>query len=289
MLATGRLATLHVLSGESRINCGVTCTMLNRRSLLGELAGLPVKVASAHSQTAFGTTPPLPQTGIFEAGDLLWPKKPGSFVPYNQRVGTGPEQDRQFWEQEKEDFLKRAANGETSLTAEQIDNIRRLDYREFVARYHGNQKPDEPGVYSSGGGLYVGHVALIDFDDSHRPVGRNRGPMGPRCRSQHLQDVASRKARRGDIAGRLRDHPNLIVQRSAQRRRSSSVTPTIFWNFDLNDDSGFYCSKLVWLAIFRRLRFAVDGDMNSKRGFWFSPKQLLYLRPFKEFIIPAPM
>jgi len=54
--------------------------------------------------------------------------------------------------------------------------------------------------------------------------------------------------------------------------------PYDFWNFDLNSDIGFYCSKLVWLATYRSLKFAIDGNANSHRIFWFSPKQLLYTR-----------
>ncbi len=52
--------------------------------------------------------------------------------------------------------------------------------------------------------------------------------------------------------------------------------PYDFWNFDLDDDRAFYCSKLAWMAIFRSLKFAVDGNVNPRRSFLFSPKQLLY-------------
>jgi uncharacterized protein YycO len=54
--------------------------------------------------------------------------------------------------------------------------------------------------------------------------------------------------------------------------------PYNFWNFDLADDTAFYCSKLAWLAIYRALGFPIDGVAEPKRSFWFSPKQFLYLK-----------
>jgi cell wall-associated NlpC family hydrolase len=64
--------------------------------------------------------------------------------------------------------------------------------------------------------------------------------------------------------------------------------PYDFWNFDLNDDAGFYCSKLAWMAVFRSLNLAVDGKSNPKRAFWFSPKQLLYVPRMARLIDPGP-
>jgi uncharacterized protein YycO len=49
--------------------------------------------------------------------------------------------------------------------------------------------------------------------------------------------------------------------------------PYDFWNFDLSDDSSFYCSKLVWLSLAQSLGKYLDGNSSSRRTFWFSPKQ----------------
>jgi hypothetical protein len=69
-----------------------------------------------------------------------------------------------------------------------------------------------------------------------------------------------------------------IEPRSLLRRRSILVPNMIFWNFDLADASDFYCSKLAWLSVRDALSFAIDGDENPRRRFWFSPKQLPYLK-----------
>jgi uncharacterized protein YycO len=62
--------------------------------------------------------------------------------------------------------------------------------------------------------------------------------------------------------------------------------PYDFWNFDLDEDSGFYCSKLAWLAIYRALGFAVDGRTNPRRVLWFSPKQFLRLKAVEKLFEP---
>jgi len=228
---------------------------ISRRSFCCGLAVFPTTIDIAGAQAIIETTPPLPRPAMFEAGDLLWPKKPGVFVPYSQQIGTGPARDRQIWEQEKQEFLDRAVRGHTSMTSEQIADLRRLDYREFVARYHGDQKPGEPGVYSSGGGLYVGHVAL-----------------GQPVVIEALWDKGVRSSYKDWISGR----PDEIVWLGRLRNDSKSERagicseavkflgrPYDFWNFDLNDDSGFYCSKLVWLSIYRRLGSAVAARTPS--------------------------
>ena len=56
----------------------------------------------------------------------------------------------------------------------------------------------------------------------------------------------------------------------------------------MNDDTGFYRSKLAWMSAFRSLHVAVDDDLNPKRAFWFSPKQFLYVPRMTRLIDPGP-
>jgi hypothetical protein len=90
---------------------------ISRRSFCCGLAVFPTTIDITGAQAIIETTP-LPHPDMFEAGDLLWPKRPGVFVPYSQQIGTGPARDRQIWEQEKQEFLDRAVRGHTSLTSE---------------------------------------------------------------------------------------------------------------------------------------------------------------------------
>ena len=231
--------------------------------------------------------PPLPNPELFNSGDLLWPKKPGSFVPYSQQSDVGPQRDAQIWQSEKQKFLSDASQGRSGLSADQLREIERLDYREFLARYEGDQKPDQPGVYSSGAGLYVGHVAIIDVGTNGDPEVIEALWGSGVVRHSYKSWLAGRP---GELVwlGRLRDKSKDDRALISAEASKYVGRPYVFWNFNLNDDFGFYCSKLVWLAIYRSLGFAVDGNSNPIRGFWFSPKQLLYLPVIEKLYDPGP-
>jgi hypothetical protein len=222
------------------------------------------------------SVPPHPRAEIFESGDFLWPKKPGAFVPYRQRLDLTPKRDQEVWESEKSEFLRRSVAESTYLTQAQLSALRNLDYREFLARYHGDQEPDTPGVYSSSEGLYVGHVGIVDITSSGQIYVIEALDDQGVVRNSYTDWLAGRP---GEIVwlGRLRKAGRETRAKISVEAAKHVGRPYEFWNFDLDDDHGFYCSKLAWLSIFRSLKIAVDNNLNSKRAFWFSPKQLLYL------------
>ena len=49
--------------------------------------------------------------------------------------------------------------------------------------------------------------------------------------------------------------------------------PYDFWNFDLTDSSGFYCSKLVWYAVQKATGTRLDEGLTRPLP-WYSPKQM---------------
>jgi uncharacterized protein YycO len=51
--------------------------------------------------------------------------------------------------------------------------------------------------------------------------------------------------------------------------------PYRFFNFDLGDTSGFYCSKLAWYCIKSATGTAPDDNANPRRILWYSPKRLM--------------
>jgi hypothetical protein len=228
------------------------------------------------SETFFDDSPPLPDKDTFQSGDLVWPKKPGTFVPYSQDYDATPETDQAIWERERTEFLRQAETGSTHLTGDQLEALKKLDYREFLSRYHADQQPGEPGVYGTGGGIYVGHVGIVDVSSDGEiyiiEALLDRGVVRTSYR-------AWLDGRPEDVVwlGRLRERSRNDRASVAVEARKYVGRPYGFWNFDLDDDSEFYCSKLVWLCIFRRLGFAVDANPNPRRYFWLSPKQLLYL------------
>jgi hypothetical protein len=249
----------------------------SRRVFLGALTALVAAPKLATAQPNQARTLPLPNKATFQSGDLIWPKKPGDFVPYRAGERGSFEDERQRWDEERARFLESVKRGKTYLTPSEIQELRSLDFREFYARYAGDQMPNVPGSYSSAAGIYVGHVGLIDLDTKGEPW-VIEALWGRGVVRQKYDDWIS--GRPGEIVwhGRLRDLDVSQRARVVPEARKHIGKPYNFWNFDLNDEAEFYCSKLVWLSIFRSLEFAVDGKPNPKRGFWFSPKQLLYAK-----------
>jgi hypothetical protein len=263
---------------------------INRRHVLEATFALFYSTASTNSLVAEDTnnpTLPLPNKETFESGDLVWPKKPGTYVPYRNDVYASPEEEQRRWQVEKQAFIKNIRANPTYFSEADIAELENMTFPEFYSRYAGDQKPGVPGTYSTGAGIYVGHVGIVEVDRNKTPwiveALMTRGVV----RTTYDDWI---KSRPGEIVwhGRVRDlSPEERGKILAEAKKYLSK-PYYFWNFDLNDDSEFYCSKLVWLAIWRSLGFAIDGDSNPKRKFWFSPKQLLYAKTIARLHDPGP-
>jgi len=232
---------------------------------------------------------PLPNPQTFQSGDFIWPKKPGAFVPYRSGGVSEFESERLQWQRERQEFLKREAGKSAAdrLPNADLELIRSLDFREFHARYAGDQRPGVPGAYSTGGGIYVGHVGIVDIDPGGSPW-VIEAIWGKGVIRQSYSDWL--RGRPGEVVwhGRLRDLTPDARAAIALEARKHVGKRYDFWNFDLSDDSGFYCSKLVWLAVMKTQGFAIDGNSNPERGFWLSPKQVLYSKPVARLHDPGP-
>jgi hypothetical protein len=256
--------------------------MFNRREIT-------ILVAASIARAATGIGPsaaeeyPLPNPATFESGDLVWPKKPHVYVPYNAGTHEDPDADRRRWEVEKEQFLDQ---NPMRLSSTRLNEIRQLSYDEFYARYTADQYPNTPGVYGTGGGIYVGHVGIIWIDPDGIPSVIEA--VAPSVRVIKYADWI--KARPGEVVwlGRIRDTDKNEREKVPKQALKQLDKPYRFWNLDLDNDSGFYCSKLVWQSIYRSLGFAIDGNPDPKRTFWFSPKQLLYLKTIARLHDPGP-
>jgi hypothetical protein len=263
--------------------------MLNRRNIIqlsiwGGAFGL-----SEIGRTIAQERSSRPDTNRLQNGDLIWPKKPGSYVPYDQPIEPRPEvnDDEQKWNAERDRFLRQIQTKAPYFTPEAIEQLRNLSFREFYARYAGDQVADSPGVYGAGPGLYVGHVAIVEVDQ-----------LGERWMVEALfNDGVVRhtfadwlRLREGEILwhGRFRNLSSVKRAGIVQEAKKYLGRPYDFWDLDLNSDAGFYCSKLVWLSLFRSASVAADGNTNPKRHFWYSPKQLLYGPSIERLFDPGP-
>lgn len=215
------------------------------------------------------------RTSELEDGDFLWPKEPSAFVPYSQ-TNVDVSEDQRIWECEKHCFLQRTKRGQTTLTTDQLLAIRAMDYDEFLASYHGSLNPDAPGAHAAAaGGLYVGHVAIVHCQP-HGEVSVVEALWGKVVQIMPFKNWVNERSDQTIWHGRLRGYSRTDRICIAQEAVNYLGRPYEFWNFDLGDDSGFYCSKLCWLAVFRGLSIAIDNNPNPLRGFWFSPKQMLH-------------
>jgi cell wall-associated NlpC family hydrolase len=216
-----------------------------------------------------------PAPKSLSSGDLLWPKKPGVYVPYDTSSLRSPEEDRRAWEEQKETFLADVSRKAPYLSAEDQASLRQLTFERFYAAYAGARPPGQLVEYGASTPIYVGHVAIVLTDTGADPwiveAIWGKGVV----RSRYSEWLASR---RGELIwqGRIKDRAESDRAKIATEAARYLGRPYDFWNFDLDDDAGFYCSKLIWLATHRALGFSIDDNPASKRGFWFSPKQLLY-------------
>jgi hypothetical protein len=216
---------------------------------------------------------PSPQT--LNSGDLLWPKKPGVYVPYDTNASRDAERDRETWQREKEAFLSRVDLKAPYLREEDRERLRELTFDDFYKAYAGARPSGQFVEYGAAAPIYVGHVAMVQTDDTNDPWIIEALWGSGVVRSRYSAWLSARPGER-IWQGRLRSLPEGDRRKVSVEALKSIGRPYDFWNFDLNDDASFYCSKLVWLATYRALGFAIDDNPNPKRSFWFSPKQLLY-------------
>jgi uncharacterized protein YycO len=248
---------------------------ISRRLVIERLlAAVSLTALPASTLAQPTTTPSRPNTATFESGDLLWPKTPDQWVPYSSKAGTTDrEQDRARWEREKARFLKEleAIPNPTAEDNELYKRISALTFEEFVSSYLNDNS--SVTQLSSRAQFYVGHVALLDLSTGTPEV------------IEALDDKNVRKT----------SYANWLVERSSAdiwHGRLSNVSPTSralipkiaaawlgtpydFWNFDLSNERGFYCSKLVWLAAQKASGVNLDDNPNPRRYFWYSPKRCM--------------
>jgi hypothetical protein len=246
-------------------------TRLSRRQVL-ELA-IPLLV-TAHRTTgqaatlcAGGTQLPVPDAKTFAAGDFLWPKLPGVIVPYNSRPGEAQPRDQKQWEDERSAFLRSLNSTERTRYA----GVASLSYDQFVRRYLAGEDPTRPTTVAPAGTVvYVGHVAMIDMRNGQPVV--IEAMIGQGVREISYPDWLKERSRELIWHGRLTGRNPQAIPDFARRQVGK---PYDFWNFNLADDSRFYCSKLAWYCVSKATGLFLDDDSNSARSFWFSPKQAM--------------
>ena len=267
-----------------------------------------LKGLSAASLAALGTrpvlaaapvpVPPHPDPAKFQSGDFLWPAKPGDFIPRYALRSVAPNPEAEAWEEERSKFIESArASGDANQLAAAND-MERLTYEEFQTRFFdgtgapasGGERSNLRGITPPGGlGIpQVGHVALIEVDAAGVAWVIEATP-----KSLHRYESLYSRFKNGVIRTTYSEwivlhkdynvwHGRLKKIDQAERGRIvDAAKPFLgkdywFWSFNLNDESAFYCSKLVWVSVWKAINLALDGDKTFSRSFWVTPKQLVY-------------
>jgi hypothetical protein len=236
--------------------------------LLTVLPFCPIIVQAADNSSV----PPAPE--LLQAGDLIWPKKPGAIIPYDSRPGEADKSDAVRWRNEKEAYLNQIRHNPnpSPQERERYATLQKMTYGEFVGYYLRDQIPGESTLYGLGG-IAVGHVGIIETIDGKPFV--VEAMWGPGV--QRISYADWLQNHQGEIfwVGRLKQVPPEKRAAIAEKAADQIGKPYKFWDFDLEDASGFYCSKLAWLSILQGVGFPPDDNVNPKRLLWFSPKQLI--------------
>jgi hypothetical protein len=225
----------------------------------------------------------------FRTGDLLWPKRKRALVTRSAEAQR--DEDRPEWEDAREQLL--ASPRSADLPPEVVDRLRKMTYADFEREYFSLSAGDLPPTAAPTargalpGPISVGHVGIIQVESSGGafiveaiPSWRNSPHKGVvrLPYAEWLGGYTNIQVWHGRLRGLSADGGRKLVDVATGQLGK----PYDFFNFDLNDDSGFYCSKLVWMCAWRGLKLAIDDNPDPHRGKrfppWFSPKALIGAR-----------
>jgi hypothetical protein len=219
---------------------------------------------------AIRTSPPTvsgpPDPATFEPGDFLWPKPPGTIIPYESRPENITD-ERAVWESEKRRFIESVrANPAASLEDRQVAaDLEGITFATFKRRYLLDAAPDTVDPFGSLVALLpVAHVGIVFFPQTGDPWIAEATPPSVQVRSypQWLADRPGEVVWHGRLSGVPREKRALIAAEAIKYKGR----PYHFFNFDLTDITGFYCSKLAWLSTYRALGLIPNPSHPKRRN-----------------------
>ncbi|HXF54670.1 MAG TPA: YiiX/YebB-like N1pC/P60 family cysteine hydrolase [Hyphomicrobiaceae bacterium] len=250
-------------------------------SMLGLGAGDAASAPAEPRPTAGGSLDP----ASFEPGDFLWPKRKGAIV-VRALPGEPASAEARQWQAERDRRL--GPQTRSVQYPEVAERLRSMRYEEFERYYFegASESAVSRGIDIGGVKVSAGHVGIIEIGSDGMPYVIEAVPTGPLAilgggtvQRSPYQEWLARRPDNQFWHGRLRGVDGAVRARITDEAARHLGKPYDIFNFDLDDDSAFYCSKLAWMSVWRATAIAVDDDPNPKRGDrfppWFSPKQLL--------------
>lgn len=229
-----------------------------------------------------------PAVSTLQSGDFVWPKQPNQYVPFNSGASLSYAEEKAIWLSERKAFVAKVRANPSSTQEERqfVSDLEFLDFSEFVKLYQADLNPGSPQEFSGGvSPLYVGHVGVVIVEDGKVEI--IEAVLGIGVQRISYSDWLAGRPDAWVWHGRISGKSRLDRGRIATEARQFVGTKYDFWNFDLSNTSGFYCSKLCWLTTHRALGLAIDGNSNPGRRFWFSPKQMLKANSIDKLFSPG--
>ncbi len=214
----------------------------------------------------------LPNPNTFQAGDLIWPKKPGAYVPYNSQPKGTYEDDSQQWEKEKNHFVNQVRSNSNASESERnfAAKFEKMTFEEFRQEALGEEERSDFVPFGTDF-IYSGHVGMVFFENGE-PWVVEAVPGGVQSISykQWLQERIGFNV----WHGRFTKPNSEELTKMVDTARQVIGKPYSLWNLNLNDKSSFYCSKLIWFAAFRGINWNID-EGKPDRETWYTPKMLI--------------
>lgn len=263
-------------------------SMIHKDTTWVQSAGLALLLSAAVVSGSEGLAQPnAPVATSLRTGDFLWPKLPGKVVPYNSRPGEAATSDAQQWNTDRRAELSRLETL-VSPTVEENERYRLLsgmNYQAFQTQYLTSYPAGAILSYGTIGAVATGHVAIVDV--------RETTPWIIEAMLTGVREITYKdwlEGRPGELVwhGRLKGASDAQRNAIAATARAKLATPYRFFNFDLADDTGFYCSKLAWFSVWKATGRALDDNLATHRALWFSPKQMLHSKQLEVLFSPGP-
>lgn len=227
-----------------------------------------------------------PDGTTLQNGDLIWPRNGCTFVPYSGRAAYDYDREKAEWNAGRARYLDRVKRSDEAAS-EASRRIANLDFAEFLIEYEGDIQPGQFRPYGGDGPLYTGHVAIASIEGG-QPWLIEAITASSNCVRKIPYDKWLKERGNPEVwQGRLKGITEAQQVGIAREASSHLNVPYDFWNFDLLDANGFYCSKLAWMSIYRATGSPVDENPNPKRHIWFSPKQLMECKPVNVIFSPG--
>ena len=268
---------------------GVTATLCAHGGACWFTWPLPLRgchvIPTAIAQAGRDDPLPLPDKAKLEAGDFLFPKEPGKYVPYHQGSDRTFDDERIDWERERLAMIASlSARPPDAYTTQLLAALREMTFEQFYARYMEAGPDGRPTPYAAGP-IAVGHVAIVDVDAAGMrwiieamPPPKTKNAPYPAPGVDRIPYDLWLSHRKGQLVwqARLRGHSSSERAKIAEKATGFRGQPYGILNFDLSDFSNFYCSKLAWHVAKVVLQVAIDDNANPYRLLPLSPKQVLY-------------